>query len=182
MNIPKLKKIKSEKKYHNISLTDDYSWVDQPNILEVLKDANKLDPEVKEYIKENNMITNEYFKDVISLQKNLFDEIKSKIKLNDTSLKYRDKRYFYWTKTEAKGNYGKRIRQLIDGSQSEQIYFDGDLEKRKYGSEYFGVGSVSISHCDNFMAYSLDLKGSEYYTIYLRDLKTGKNEIDLIEN
>ena len=182
MNIPKLKKIKSEKKYHNISLTDDYSWVDQPNILEVLKDANKLDPEVKEYIKENNIITDEYFKDVKSLQKNLFDEIKSKIKLNDTSLKFKDKRYFYWTKTEAKGNYGKRIRQLIDGSKPEQIYFDGDFEKRKYGSEYFGVGSVSISHCDNFMAYSLDLKGSEYYTIYLRDLKTGKNEIDLIEN
>ena len=57
MNIPKLKKIKSEKKYHNISLSDDYSWVDQPDILEVLKDANKLDPEVKEYIKENNKIT-----------------------------------------------------------------------------------------------------------------------------
>ena len=32
------------------------------------------------------------------------------------------------------------------------------------------------------MAYSLDLKGSEYYTIYLRDLRSGKNEIDIIEN
>ena len=182
MNIPKLKKIKSEKKYHNISLSDDYSWVDQPDILEVLKDANKLDPEVREYIKENNKITEGYFKDVRDLQKNLFEEIKSKIKLNDTSLKFKDKRYFYWTKTEAKGNYGKRIRQLIDGSKPEEIYFDGDLEKKKYGSEYFGVGSVSISHCDNFMAYSLDLKGSEYYTIYLRDLRNGKNGIDIIEN
>ena len=57
MNIPKLKKIKSEKKYHNISLSDDYSWVDQPDILEVLKDANKLDPEVKEFIKEFESIT-----------------------------------------------------------------------------------------------------------------------------
>ena len=95
-----------------------------------------------------------------------------------TSLKFKDKKYYYWAKTEAKGNYGKRIRQLIDGSKPEEIYFDGDLEKKNYGSEYFGVGSVSISHCDNFMAYSLDLKGSEYYTIYLRDLRTGKNEKD----
>ena len=182
MNIPKLKKIKSEKKYHNITLTDDYSWVDQPNILEVLKDANKLDPEVKEFINENNKITEDYFKDIKNLQKDLFKEIKSKIKLNDTSLKFKDKRFNYWTKTETKGNYGKRIRQLIDSSKPEEIYFDGDLEKKKYGSEYFGVGSVSISHCDNFMAYSLDLKGSEYYTIYLRDLRTGKNETDLIEN
>ena len=182
MNIPKLKKIKSEKKYHNITLTDDYSWVDQPNILEVLKDANKLDSEVKEFINENNKVTEGYFKDIKNLQKDLFKEIKSKIKLNDTSLKFKDKRYYYWTKTETKGNYGKKIRQLIDGSVPEEIYFDGDLEKKKYGSEYFGVGSVSISHCDNLMAYSLDLKGSEYYTIYLRDLRTGKNQIDIIEN
>ena len=182
MSIPKLKKIKSEKKYHDLTLSDEYAWVDQPNILEVLKDANKLDPEVKDYISANNKITEDYFKDVKNLQNNLFQEIKSKIKLDDTSLKFKDKKYYYWAKTEAKGNYGKRIRQLIDGSKPEEIYFDGDLEKKNYGSEYFGVGSVSISHCDNFMAYSLDLKGSEYYTIYLRDLRTGKNEPDIIEN
>ena len=182
MIIPKLKKIKSEKKYHDILLKDEYAWVDQPNILEVLKDANKLDPEVKDYISANNKITEEYFGDTKELQKSLFTEIKSKIKLDDTSLKYKDKKYYYWTKTEAKGNYGKRIRQLIDGSKPEEIYFDGDLEKKNYGSEYFGVGSVSTSHCDNYMAYSLDLQGSEYYTIYLRDLRSGKNENDTIEN
>ncbi len=182
MIIPKLKKIKSEKKYHDILLEDEYAWVDQPNILEVLKDANKLNPEVKDYINANNKITEEYFGDVKELQKSLFTEIKSKIKLDDTSLKYKDRKYYYWTKTEAKGNYGKRIRQLIDGSKPEEVYFDGDLEKKNYGSEYFGVGSVSTSHCDNYMAYSLDLKGSEYYTIYLRDLRTGKNENDTIEN
>ena len=182
MSIPKLKKIKSEKKYHDLTLSDEYAWVDQPNILEVLKDASKLDSEVKDYIDGNNKITEDYFKDVKDLQKNLFQEIKSKIKLDDTSLKFKDKKYFYWAKTEAKGNYGKRIRQLIDGSKPEEVYFDGDLEKKNYGSEYFGVGSVSTSHCDNYMAYSLDLKGSEYYTIYLRDLRTGKNENDIIDN
>ena len=182
MSIPKLKKIKSEKKYHDLTLSDEYAWVDQPNILEVLKDANKLDSEVKDYISANNKITEEYFGDIKELQKSLFSEIKSKIKLDDTSLKYKDKKYYYWTKTEAKGNYGKRIRQLIDGSKPEEVYFDGDLEKKNYGSEYFGVGSVSTSHCDNYMAYSLDLRGSEYYTIYIRDLRTGKNEYDTIEN
>ena len=152
MSIPKLKKIKSEKKYHDLTLSDEYAWVDQPNILEVLKDASKLDSEVKDYISGNNKITEDYFKDVKDLQKNLFQEIKSKIKLDDTSLKFKDKKYFYWAKTEAKGNYGKRIRQLIDGSKPEEVYFDGDLEKKNYGSEYFGVGSVSASHCDNYMA------------------------------
>ena len=47
MNIPKLKKIKTTKNYHGIPLEDDYSWVDQPNILEVLKDPKKLNTDVK---------------------------------------------------------------------------------------------------------------------------------------
>ncbi len=182
MKIPKLKKIESVKKHHGISLEDDYAWVDQPNILEVLKDPKKLNSEVKDYIEANNDITESYFKDVKNLQKDLFNEIKSKIKLDDTSLKFKDTKYFYWSKTEKKGNYGKRMRQLIDGPGPEEIFFDGDLEKKKFGSEYFGIGSVNISHCDNYMAYSLDLKGSEYYKIYLRDLRTNKDEKDIIEN
>ncbi len=182
MNIPKLKKIKNEKKYHDTSLNDDYAWVDQPNILEVLQDPNKILPEVKKYIEENNELTENYFKDVKNFQKKLFDEIKSKIKLDDTSLKFKDKKYFYWTKTEASGNYSKRIRQKIDESKPEEIYFDGDLEKKNHGTKYFGLGAVSVAPSDEYMAYSLDLKGSEYYTIYLRDLKTKKNELDTIEN
>ena len=73
-------------------------------------------------------------------------------KLDDTSLKFKDKKYYYWSKTETKGNYGKNIRQLIDGSKPEEIYFDGDLEKKKCGSEYFGL-SISVSHCDKYMAF-----------------------------
>ena len=93
-----------------------------------------------------------------------------------------DKRYYYWSKTEAKGNYQKRIRKLIDNSKPEEIFFDGDVEKKRYGSEYFGIGSVSVSHCDNYMAYSLDLQGSEYYTIYLRNLLNNENRPDIIKN
>ena len=48
MNIPKLKKIKTTKNYHGIPLEDDYSWVDQPNILKVLKDPKKLNTDVKD--------------------------------------------------------------------------------------------------------------------------------------
>ena len=85
MSIPKQKKIKSEKNYHDLTLSDEYAWVDQPNILEVLKDTSKIDAEVKDYIIRNNNITEDYFKDVKDIQKDLFQEIKSKIKLDDTS-------------------------------------------------------------------------------------------------
>ena len=182
MNIPKLKQLESIKKYHDIELKDNYAWVDQPNILEVLKDSSKLLPDVKKYIEKNNSITEDYFSNIKNLQKKLFNEIKSKIKLDDTSLKFKDNRYYYWSKTEAKGNYGKRIRQVIDGSKPEEIYFDGDLEKTRHGSEYFGIGTVSISNSDKYLAYSLDLKGSEYYTIYLRDLEKNEDQLDRIEN
>ena len=104
--------------------------MDQSNILDVLKDPSKLLPEIKKYIQENNSLTEDYFKDTKNLQKKLFDEIKSKIKLDDTSLKFKDKRYYYWSKTEAKGNYQKRIRKLIDNSKPEEIFFDGDVEKK----------------------------------------------------
>ena len=182
MNIPKLKKIDNLKKYHDMEINDEYSWVDQKNILEVLKDTQKLNPEVRKFIDANNKLTAEYFSDTSKIQNKLFDEIKGKIKLEDTSLKFKDKRFFYWSKTEKSGNYGKRLRQKIDGSGPVEIFWDGDKEKNKYNSEYFSTGSVSVSHCDNLLAYSLDLIGSEYYTIYLRDLNTGRNLEDKIEN
>jgi len=182
MNIPKLRKERTVKTYHGYELIDDYAYVDQPDILSVLKQPENLLPEVQKYIKENNEHTQEYFKDSKNIQKKLFNEIKGKIKLEDTSLKFKDKNYYYWTKTETKGNYGKNIRQLIDESQPEEIYFDGDVEKKRYGSKYFGLGAVNVSHSDELLGYSLDLKGSEYYTIYVRDISTEKNLDDQIEN
>ena len=131
-NIPKLKKIENVKTYHgDILHKDEYAYVDQPdNILEVLKDPKKVIPEVRKFIDTNNERTNDYFKDVRGLQEKLFFEIKGKIKLDDTSLKFKDKKYYYWSKTEKKGDYGKRVRQLIDGSKSEEIFWDGDAEKK----------------------------------------------------
>ena len=62
MNIPKLRKEKTVKTYHGHNLADEYGYVDQPDILSVLKDPKKLIPEVKKYIEENNQITESYFK------------------------------------------------------------------------------------------------------------------------
>mgnify|MGYP003323552396 CR=1 FL=1 len=76
------------------------------------------------------------------MQKNLFNEIKSKIKLEDESLKFKDDRYFYWTKTTEKGNYIKYLRQKI-GTSITEIYFDGDREKELSGSKYFGKSNKS---------------------------------------
>ena len=71
------------KSCHNTNWEDDYSWVHQPNILEVLKDSSKLDPEVRKYLEEENNYTKHHLKDTKGIQKTLFDEIKGGIKLDD---------------------------------------------------------------------------------------------------
>ena len=108
------------------------------------------------------------------MQKKLFNEIKGRIKLADKSVPFKDKRYTYWTKTTEKGNYSIHLRKKLN-SEKQEVIWNGDKEKSKYKSPYFGLGDLSVSFDDKILAYSLDLKGSEYYSIYLRDLKTNKN-------
>ena len=173
MKVPQLKKKLEVKSCHNIEWEDNYSWIHQKNILEVLKDKSKLDPEVKKYLEEENSYTDHHLKDTKDLQKKLFDEIKGRIKLDDESLPYKDHTYEYWTKTTAKGNYSIKLRKKIDSNDVEEIW-NGDKEKEKINTEYFGVGDLEVSHNDKYLGYSLDTKGSEYYTIYLRDIETKK--------
>ena len=171
MKIPQLRKKLEVKSCHNISWEDNYSWVHQKNILEVLKDGSKLLPEVRDYLNEENKYTDFQLKDTSEIQKTLFKEIKGRIKLEDESLKYKDKAYEYWTKTTEKGNYSIKLRKKIGTENIEEIW-NGDLEKKKLNTNYFGVGDLEVSYNDKYLAYSLDIKGSEYFTIYVRDIKT----------
>ncbi len=173
MKIPHLKKKLELKSCHNVTWEDNYSWIHQENILEVLKDKSKLDPEVKKYLDDENDYAEHHLKDTKSLQKKLFDEIKGRIKLDDESLPYKDHTFEYWTKTTAKGNYSIKLRKKIGTNQIEEIW-NGDKEKEQLKTEYFGVGDLEVSNNDKYLGYSLDLKGSEYYTIYIRNIKTNK--------
>ena len=95
MNIPKLRQQKTIKKCHGISWEDNYAWVHQRNILGVLKNPKKLNSEVREYLEKNNKYTEEKLKNTKKFQRKLFKEIKSRIKLNDKSLPFKDKKYIY---------------------------------------------------------------------------------------
>ena len=105
MKLPQLKKKPEIKKCHGIVWEDNYSWIHQDNILEVLKDSKKLNPEVRKYLEEEYSYTDFYLSDTKGIQKKLFDEIKGRIKLDDESLPFKDYNYEYWTKTTSKGNY-----------------------------------------------------------------------------
>ena len=173
MKVPHLRKKLEIKSCHNVTWEDNYSWIHQENILEVLKDKNKLDPEVKEYLIQENKYTDFHLNETKVLQKKLFNEIKGRIKLDDETLPYRDHDYDYWTKTTTKGNYSIKLRKKINSNKIEEIW-NGNKEKEKLKVEYFGVGDLEVSHNDKFLAYSLDIKGSEYYTIYIRDITSNK--------
>ena len=94
---------------------------------------------------------------------------------------FKDKNYEYWTKTTTKGNYSIKLRKKIGSNNVEEIW-NGDKEKEKLKTEYFGVGDLEVSYNDKYLAYSLDLKGSEYFTIHVRDIKTNEIITDKIEN
>ena len=180
MKIPQLEKKSEIKTCHNTSWEDNYSWIHQPNILDVLKDSSKLLPEVRKYLEDENAYTEYHLKDVKEDQKKLFNEIKSRIKLDDESLPYKDWTYEYWTKTTTEGNYSIKLRKKIETEKIEEIW-NGDKEKEKLKTEYFGVGDLEVSWNDKYLGYSLDLKGSEYYTIYIREISTNKLISEKIE-
>ena len=180
MKIPQLQKKSELKSCHNKTWEDNYSWIHQSNILEVLRDGTKLLPEVKEYLEQENQYFEYQMKDTKNLQKKLFDEIKGRIKLDDESLPFKDNNYEYWTKTTTKGNYSIKLRKKIGTNNIEEIW-NGDAEKEKLNTEYFGLGDLEVSFNDKYLGYSLDLKGSEYYTIYIRDIETKRLVTEKIE-
>ena len=181
MKIPQLQKKLELKSCHNITWEDNYSWVHQNNILEILRDSSKLLPEVRKYLEEENDYTEFNLKDTKEYQKILFDEIKGRIKLDDESLKFKDVRYEYWSKTTTEGNYSIKLRKKLNSDEIEEIW-NGDKEKENFKTEYFGVGDLEVSYNDKYLGYSLDLKGSEYFTIYIRDISTNKLITEKIED
>ena len=167
MKAPILKKIIEIKEYHNKTWEDNYSWIHQKNILEVLKDSSKLDKDVRQYLEKENKFTEYHLKKTKPLQNKLFKEIKGRIKLNNISLPFKDLNYEYWTKTTKTGNYSIKIRRKLNSKKTE-TYWDGNKEHTLSKSKYFGIGDITVSNNDKLLGYSLDLKGSEYYTIHIR--------------
>ena len=173
MKTPRLEKKPEIKSCHDKKWQDNYSWIHQKNILEVLRDSSKLLPEVKKYLEENNTYTKTHLKDAKKIEKKLFNEIKGRIKLDDESLPYTDKKYIYWSKTTKETNYSIKLRKKIGTNKIEE-FWSGEVEKKKLNAEYFGIGDLEVSNNDEMLAYSLDLKGSEYFTIYIKEIETRK--------
>ena len=73
--------------------------------------------------------------------------------------------------TTKEGNYSKKLRKKI-GSNQIEIYWDGDAEAK--GKKFFSTGDLEVSYNDEMLAYSIDDKGGEYFTIFLRRISDNK--------
>ena len=135
MKIPQLTKKPELKSCHNVAWEDNYSWIHQKNILEVLRDSSKLLPDVRKYLEKENAFTEHHLKDTKDIQKKLFDEIKGRIKLDDETLPYKDKEYEYWTKTTTKGNYSIKLRKRIGSEEVRRLLSGHSSNREKKGAD-----------------------------------------------
>ena len=79
MKIPQLQKKSELKSYHNKTWEDNYSWIHQSNIIEVLRDGSKLLPEVKEYLEQENQYFEYQMKDTRTFKRNFLMKLKEEL-------------------------------------------------------------------------------------------------------
>ena len=170
---------KSETTVHGHTLSDDYAWLRADNWRDVMHDPSLLDADIRDYLEaENNYVTDQ-LSDTLTLQDELKAEMKARIKEDDSSVPMPDGPWSYYSSFIEGGEYPRICRHPRDGGD-EQILLDGN--KMSEGHEYFSLGGTSQSHDHRFMSYALDTRGSEFYTIKIRDLETGTDLEDTIEN
>ena len=158
--------------------TDDYAWLRDDNWQAVMKDPSVLKPEIREHLDAENAYLDAVMAPTRGLQKTLFNEMKGRIKEDDSSTPLPDGAFEYFVRYREGGQYPVFARRPIDPaaqtpSGAEQILLDCDAEAD--GVEYFDTGDVSHSPDHRYLAWTVDTRGSEYYELRIRDLETGKD-------
>lgn len=178
-NPPIAKKIAHYATNHAIKHNDDYHWLRADNWQEVMQKPEKLDSEIRNYLEaENNYFEEKFGKENKNLSEEIYQEIRARIKEDNSSVPFPHDEYSYFSKMLTGKQYAQLIRTPRNGGK-EEILLDCNIEA---GEGYFGFGGASHSPNHELLIWSCDKKGSEYYTIYVRDLKTGKELKDEIKN
>ena len=154
---PKAKKIEKILSIHGDDRIDEYYWLNQRG-----------DEDVIDYLNEENDYRNEFMKDYKPLEDEIFQEIKSRIKEDDSSVPYFDNGYYYYTRYEKDKQYPIYCRKKESLEGIEEILIDANLMSKGY--DYFRVGTIEISPDNKTMAYSVDTISRRIYTIYFMDL------------
>jgi len=163
---------------HGITVTDDYAWLKDPNWQEVLRDPDVLDPDIRKYLESENAYTEALLGHTNGLQKALVKEMRGRIKEDDSSVPAPDGPYSYLRKFRDGGQHEQFGRMPRDGGEV-QIVLDGDQLAAQ--QEYFKFGGTMHSPDHRLEAWSADIKGSEYFSIRVRDWASGADRDDVVE-
>jgi oligopeptidase B len=147
---------------------DNYFW---------LKDREN--PEVIDYLNQENEYYAKMTAHTKAFQKELFDEMKSRIKEDDESFPYLYNGYYYITRFETGKDYPIYSRKKESLSAKEEVLFDcNELAK---GQSYFQLGGLSVSPDNKLAVFSVDVVGRRIYDIQIKNLETGEILADKIE-
>ena len=169
--------------YHGIELVDHYFWLKDQSYPTV-DDANVLD-----YLKAENSYFEEFMEPLSPLVEQIYDELKGRLEKDDASVPVKDGEYVYQSRYSEENQYRVHVRwpvsSTLDGlwpKETESVEVLLDENKLAGTSDYFRLGSFSVSPNDELLVYTTDRNGSERYTLKIQNLDTGKFYPDEIEN
>ena len=165
---------------HNSTRIDNYFWMRLTDEQKTAKNKDVQTQKVEAYLNSEN----EYFDKVTAstnnFQKELFEEMKGRIKEDDTSVPYFRNNYFYITRFEKGSQYPIYSRKKESLEVDEEILFDVNKEAQEY--EYFQLGALNVSPDNKLVAFATDTVSRRQYTIQIKNLETGNLLTDIIEN
>lgn len=169
---PSPEKIPRELITHGNKRIDNYYWM---KLSEDQKNASVKDDQTQQvihYLTAENEYLGAELKNTEALQEKLYQEMVGRLKQNDESVPYKDNGFWYYTRYEEGKEYPVYCRKKDSPGAPEEILLNvNDLAK---GYSYFQVGSVNVSEDNNLLAYGVDTVSRRRYTIYLKDLRSGK--------
>jgi oligopeptidase B len=174
---PQAERAPTPSTWHGVRLVDDFAWLRAANWQEVMRDPGKLDPAIRAYLEAENRYADHVLADTVGLQDTLFAEMKGRIKEDDSSVPAPDGPYAYYMRYREGGQHPVICRQDRAGG-AEAILLDGDELAR--GKPYFHLGATRHAPDHHLLAWSADEAGAEFYTIRIRDLKTGVDLADIV--
>jgi oligopeptidase B len=157
---------------------DDYAWMKDDNWQAVMRDPSLLRADVRAYLDEENAYTRAMLASTEALQERLFQEMRGRIKEDDSSVPSPDGPWEYYSRYEMGAQHPRFVRRRAGDGNAEQLLLDVDAQAQS--KEYYHVGGARHSHDHQLFAYGVDEQGSEYYTIRVRDLGTGDDLPDPI--
>ncbi|MBN1894241.1 S9 family peptidase [bacterium] len=136
------------------------------------------DPEVLQYLQDENAYTRTVMSHTQALQDTLFSEFRNRVKQTDVSVPYRMKGYFYYSRKQEGKEYDILCRKKGSLEGREEILLDQN--EMSAGHDYFSLGSWRVSPDGRILAFAVDTVGRRFYTVLFKDLKTGSLLADRI--